>query len=57
MFIILFATQGCDSGTGIDPVHSDSDGRETTDRVRYVYGTLDSGEEHAVEVILDEGLI
>ena len=56
MFIILFATQGCDSGTGIDPVHSDSDGRETTDRVRYVYGTLDSGEEHAVEVILDEGL-
>ncbi len=57
MFIILFATQGCDSGTGIDPVHSDSDGRETTDRVRYVYGTLDSGEEHAVEVILDEELI
>ena len=57
MFIILFATQGCDSGAGIDPVHSDSDGRETTDRVRYVYGTLDSGEEHAVEVILDEGLI
>ncbi len=57
MFIILFATQGCDSGTGIDRVHSDSDGRETTDRVRYVYGTLDSGEEHAVEVILDKGLI
>ena len=57
MFIILFATQGCDSGTGIDPVHSDSDGRETTDRVRYVYGTLDSGEEHAVEVTLDERLI
>ena len=57
MFIILFATQGCDSGTGIDPVHSDSEDRETADRVRYVYGTLDSGEEHAVEVILDEGLI
>lgn len=57
LLIAFFATQGCDSGMGIDPVTNSLETREATDQVRYVYGTFDNGEEHAVEVILDDRLV
>lgn len=56
VLITFFATQGCDSGTGIDPVTNHPGNMESSDQIRYVYGTYDSGEEHAVEVILDDDL-
>ncbi len=55
----FFAIQGCDSGTGVDPGNNTSrnDEKEFTEYVRYVYGVFDNGEEHAVEIILDDTLI
>ena len=52
----LFVTQGCDSGVGVSSVNNDPNSEKSTEQIRYVYGTFDSGEEHAVRVILDNTL-
>ena len=53
MLATLFVTQGCDSGVGVSSVNNDPNSEKSTEQIRYVYGTFDSGEEHAVRVILD----
>lgn len=49
-----FCYASVDSGTGIDPVSNEPETEKTIEHIRYVYGTFESGEEHAVEVTLDD---